>query len=106
MLLVTIRWSKAGQKLPKRWTNLRGPRGDALAASWGKKSWTKATQKVDKILGSPQSYEVDLWGEKRWTRTRLRRHFKFAPQASPFGQNANFKMMGWEADVWGEKVGQ
>ena len=30
---------------------------------------------------------------------------KFAPQASPFGQNANFKMMGREADVWGKKVG-
>ena len=61
-------------------------------------SWSKATQKVDKILGSPQSYEVDLWGEKRWTRTRLRRECKM--------HIAQCKMMGREAGVWGEKVGQ
>jgi len=30
----------------------------------------------------------------------------FVANAKVKFQNANFKMMGWEADVWGEKVGQ
>jgi hypothetical protein len=41
------------------------------------KSYPKATQKLDKVPGSPDGCGADVWGKKSWTRTRLRRNFKY-----------------------------
>ena len=85
-------YPKGGQKVVKSGSKA-GQKMDIQPA--------KAPQKVVKILGSPQSYEVDLWGQKRWTRARLRHECKSQIYSASVVLRTKCKMIGREADVVG-----
>jgi len=77
---------------------------------WGKKSWSKATQKIDNDATASQlqisnfkmqndgtdtersGCEADVWGKKSWSKSGQGRDcVAIAPQASPSGANIKFQ---------------